>query len=58
MNAIILKPEIEEWLSSLTPVTLVPNTTLAPNTNPTVGWKTEAERLARGARRREHEPRQ
>jgi hypothetical protein len=52
MNAIILEPEIEEWLSILVPVTLV------LDTDRTVGWKTEAERLARGARRREREPRQ
>jgi len=52
MNAIILALEIEAWLSSLAPSKLV------QNTDTTVGWKTEAERLARGARRREHEPRQ
>jgi hypothetical protein len=52
VNAIILEPEIETWLSSLAPVTLVLNADM------NVGWKTEAERLAQGARRREREPRQ
>jgi hypothetical protein len=50
MNACILEREIETWLLSLSSVTLVPNA----DTN---GWKTEAERLAQGARRREREPR-
>jgi hypothetical protein len=52
MDAITLGPEIETWLSSLAPVMPVPNA----DTN--VGWKTEAERLAQGASRREREPRQ
>ncbi len=52
MDAIILEREIETWLSSLAHVMLVLNA----GTN--VGWKSEAERLARGARRREREPRQ
>jgi hypothetical protein len=52
MDAITLEREIETWLSSLAPVMLVLN----PDSN--VGWKTEAERLAHGARRREREPRQ
>ena len=47
MNAVILEPAIETWLSSLAPTTLV------LNTDTTVGWKTELERLALGARRRE-----
>lgn len=52
MNAIILDPEIEAWLSSLAsrrPVL---------SANARVGWTSEAERLALGARRREGEPRQ
>ena len=52
MDAITLEREIEAWLSSLAPVMLVVNA----GTN--VGWKTEAERLAQGAKRREREPRQ
>jgi hypothetical protein len=52
MNAIILSPEIEAWLSSLT------STTPTLNANAAVGWKTEEKRLAQGARRRECEPRQ
>jgi hypothetical protein len=52
MDAITLEREIETWLSSLAPVTLV----LDADTK--VGWKTEAERLAQGARLREREPRQ
>ena len=52
MNAITLEREIETWLSNLAPVMLVLNA----GTN--VGWKTEAERLAQGARRHEREPRQ
>jgi hypothetical protein len=51
MNAIVLEREIETS-PSLASVTLVLNA----NTN--AGWKTEAERLAQGARRREREPRQ
>jgi hypothetical protein len=52
MDSIIVEREIETWLSSLATVTLVLNA----DTN--VGWKTEAERLAQGARRREREQRQ
>ena len=52
MDAITLEREIETWISSLVPVMLVLNA----DTN--VGWRTEAERLAQGARRRECEQRQ
>ena len=52
MDAIIVEREIETWLSSPAPVTLVLNA----HTN--VGWKTEAERLAQGAKLRVREPRQ
>jgi hypothetical protein len=52
MNAIILEPEIEAWLSSLA------STAPVLNASATVGWKTETDRLAQGARRREREPRQ
>jgi hypothetical protein len=53
MNAIILEP-IGETLLSTTATT----TTLALNVDETVGWKTEAQRLAQGANRRAREPRQ
>ena len=46
MNAIILELEMEAWLTS------VASATPALNANATVGWKTEAERLAQGAVRR------
>jgi hypothetical protein len=52
MNAIILDLEMEAWLTS------VASATPPLNANATVGWKTEAERLERGARRREREPRE
>ena len=52
MDAITLEREVETWLSSWAPVMLA----LSADMN--VGWKTEAERLAHGARRHEHEPRQ
>jgi hypothetical protein len=52
MNVIILEP-ISETLLSITATT-----TLALNVDKTVGWKTEAQRLAQGANRRAREPRQ
>ena len=52
MNAIILDPEIEAWLSSLA------STAPVFSLNATIGWKSEAERLAQGARLRVREPRQ
>ena len=52
MDAITLEREVETWLSSIAPVLLVLNADM------NVGWKTEAERLAQGARRHEREPRQ
>ena len=52
MNAITLDPEMEVWLSSLASIATV------PNSDARVGWKSEADRLAQGARPREREPRQ
>jgi hypothetical protein len=52
MNVIILEP-ISETLASITATT-----TLALNVDKTVGWKTEAQRLAQSASRRAREPRQ
>jgi hypothetical protein len=48
MNAIIPEREIRTWLSSSAPATLV------LSADETVGWKSEAQRLALGARRRAH----
>jgi hypothetical protein len=45
MDAIILEPIIKALLSSAT------TTTLAPGADETVGWKSEAQRLALGAKR-------
>jgi hypothetical protein len=56
MNA-ILEP-ISETLLSITVTTTTTTTTLALNVDETVGWKTEAQRLAQGANRRAREPRQ
>jgi hypothetical protein len=53
MNAIL--EQISETLLSTTATT---TTTLALNVDETVGWKTEAQRLAQGANRRAREPRQ
>jgi hypothetical protein len=52
MNAIVLSPEIEAWLSSLASIAPVLDVK-AP-----AGWKSEAERLAQGARLRVREARQ
>jgi hypothetical protein len=52
MNAIILDPEAKAWLSSSISVTPV------LNADTSVGWKTEAERLAWRAKHRERELRQ
>jgi hypothetical protein len=52
MNAIVLDPEVVAWLSSLASIATV------PNADATVGWKSEADRLEQGAKRREREPRQ
>jgi hypothetical protein len=52
MNAIIL----EQISATLSPS--VATTTLAHNADETVGWKTEAQRLARAANPRLREPRQ
>jgi hypothetical protein len=52
MNAIILEPISETLLASTT------TTTLALNAGETIGWKTEAQRLAQGGTRRAREPRQ
>jgi hypothetical protein len=52
MNAIMLEPISETLLLSTA------TTTLALNVDETVGWKTEAQRLAQGANRRRREPRQ
>jgi hypothetical protein len=52
MNAIIQDAGVEAWPSSLAPTTLV------LNADATVGWKTEAQRLAFGAKLRASEPRQ
>ena len=52
MNAIILE-SISETLLSTTATT-----TLTLNVDETVGWKSEAQRLAQGANRRAREPRQ
>jgi hypothetical protein len=51
MNAIILEP-----IRALSPSDAT--TTLALNADETLGWKTEAQRLALGANSRLHEPRQ
>jgi hypothetical protein len=56
MDAIILEPISETLLS--TTATTTTTTTLALNVDETVGWKTEAQRLAQGANRRAREPRQ
>lgn len=58
MNAIILKPLSETLLWSTATTTPITTTTLALNVDETVGWKTEAQRLAQGANRRACEPRQ
>jgi len=55
MNAIALEPTSETLLSTTATTT---TTTLALNVDETVGWKTEAQRLAQGANRRAREPRQ
>jgi hypothetical protein len=52
MNAIILEPISKTLLSS------TGTTTLTPNADETVGWKTEARRLALGANRPARGPRQ
>ena len=57
MNAIILEPIVETLLSATTTIATT-TTTLALNVDETVGWKTEAQRLAQGANRRAREPRQ
>ena len=54
MNAIVLEPISQTLLSTMAS----PTTTLALNGDQTVGWKSEAERLAQGANRRAREPRQ
>jgi hypothetical protein len=51
MNAITIEP-ICETLRSSTATTM-----LAHKADETVGWKTEAQRLAQGANRRVREPR-
>jgi hypothetical protein len=53
MNAIVLEPISKTLLS-----TMATTTTLALNGGQTVGWKSEAQRLAQGANRRAREPRQ
>jgi hypothetical protein len=55
MNAIVLEPISETLLSTMATTT---TTTLALNVDQTVGWKSEAQRLAQGANRRAREPRQ
>jgi hypothetical protein len=56
MNAIVPEP-ISETLLSIKATTTT-TTTLALNGDQTVGWKSEAQRLAQGANRRAREPRQ
>jgi hypothetical protein len=51
MNAIVLEPISETLLSTTA------TTTLVLNVDETVGWKTEAQRLAQGANGRAREPR-
>ena len=48
MNAIVLEPISQTFLSTMAFTT----TTLALNGDQTVGWKSEAQRLAQGANRR------
>ena len=57
MDAIILEP-ISETLLSATTTIATTTTTLALNVDETVGWKTEAQRLAQDANRPAREPRQ
>ena len=54
MNAIVLEPISQTLLSTMA----FPTTTLALSGDQTVGWKSEAQRLAQGANRRAREPRQ
>ena len=55
MNAIVLEPISETLLSAMAITT---TTTYAISGDQTVGWKSEAQRLAQGANRRAREPRQ
>lgn len=52
MNAIILEPISETLLASTA------TTNSALNADDTIGWKTEAQRLAKGVTRRAREQRQ
>jgi hypothetical protein len=52
MNAIVLEPEVLNWLSSLAPKTIV------PKHGESASWKSELERLPFDAKRHERKSQQ